>query len=167
MGSYIAHSAALHTVAFEQRVQPMVSPKCREKSVSSPDQGIQGTLRLYDELHSPWALACFPARTGKITLGFICNIQSQPSSKLDQRIQATVEPILQPHLYRKQSQQSHPIVLSWWQNPQSLSSELYLFSHTKIDCNSRPYLPKDISTRYIQKPNWINWWRIVSHKANL
>ena len=35
----------LHTVIFEQKVEPMASPICRAKPAASHDQGIQCTLR--------------------------------------------------------------------------------------------------------------------------
>ena len=80
--------------------------------------------------------------------------QFQPSSKFNQRIQATIEPILQPHLGRRPSQQPCPTVLSKWHTHPPLSSELRQLPCPTLDNNSRSHLPKDFTNRLTQKPIW-------------
>lgn len=61
--------------------------------------------------------------------------QSWLSCKPDKRIQATVKPILQPHLDREPSQQSYPAVLRQWHTPPTTNLRAQTVASPKI----RPY----------------------------
>ena len=63
---------------------------------------------------------CCPPRAQKLThspLTIEYSTQSCPPSKPEQRIQATADPILEPHLSRKLCQHFFPTVLSQWHMP--------------------------------------------------
>lgn len=109
----------------------------------------------------------YPAKAGKLIHNSTTteySIQSKPSSKPKQRIQTTMELILQPHLGREPSQQSCPTVLSQRHTSLLPSSGLKQLPCLKIGPNSKSYLPKNINSRHIQKADW---WTTVSAKANL
>lgn len=106
-----------------------------------------------NELYGLWVPSWCPARARKLIHSFIYywTTQSLQFSKSNWRIQAMVEPILQPYLGKEVSQQSYPTVLSQWRIHPFLSSELEQLPHPKIDHNSRPHLPKDMASRHTQK----------------
>lgn len=112
-----------------------------------------------NNLYGPWVPSCCSSKTVKLLhspINYWIQHPVSTISKPDQRIQAILEPILQPHLGREPSQQSFPVVLSEWHPTPSLSSELEQLPHPKIDHHSRSHLPKGIISRHARKPT-LSW----------
>ena len=86
-GRYMAHSIAPHTVALEQRTQPMTSA-VEQNQWPHPTRefsAYSGLIQAPNELHRSRALACFSARRGKLIhspIFYICYIKSQLSSSV-------------------------------------------------------------------------------------
>lgn len=93
-------------------------------------------------------------------------IQSQPSSKPDQSIQATAESILWPHLGRERSQQSYPTVaLSQWHIPPISILSAWTVALPQKYNDNRPHLPLDITTRHTQNPK-LTWLVEIDHQRS-
>lgn len=71
--------------------------------------------------------------------------QSWLSSKPDKRIQATVKPILQPHVDREPNQQSYPAILRQWHTPATTNLRAQTVASPKIYPYSRPHPPNDLT----------------------
>ena len=74
--------------------------------------------------------------------------------------------ILQPHLGRESCQKSHPIVTSQGTVP-TMPNLRAQFAWPSIYHESRSYLHKNLPGDMSGNPDWVDWWRAVSAKANL
>ena len=109
-------------------------------------------IRSPNKLCRPWVLSSRPARAEKLVHSLNegqRSTQSQPSSKPDQRFQEIAKIIPQLPLRREASQQCYLAILGQCHTP-------YLRALTaaclKIDSTRRPHLPKDVTSRHVQKP---------------